>query len=319
MGLISFFKRKFSKDIKIEQDILGYLVFPYKAKNNKIGLNHKAIVPENAVLVFASKGKVLDILQTGETMLGAITLPKCSKKFGLYKLDKNGKVPKEFSAFAYFISTAEQKNFKFSTYKKLRYANEKDGRFWVDINFEIDFKVIRPEKFLQSLLVEFSYLKFQESEKILSDWLSEFATDQLLKTDYMRSNFQENKAELLQILFLKVQKNMASYGLELQDLRFGEIKMSKNKESRKTKKVLEKLAENQAKSAWSGLEKLENQTNLENSKNTEKIETGNGKSETGNLTEKKESEKTKTETQSTFAGLETKTEVKSTKKFVELE
>ncbi|MDD4816046.1 MAG: SPFH domain-containing protein [Clostridia bacterium] len=269
MGLIAYFKKKFSKDIKTEQDISGYLVFPFKAKNNKIYLNCKAVVPQDTVLVFGSNGKTFDCLQAGETMLGAVTLPKCSKKFKLYKLNKDGSVPKDFKANAYFVSLSEHKNFEFSTYKKLKYKNEKDGKFWVDINFEIDFKVANPEKLLQFLLTQYAYLKPNESESILGDWLSDFVTTQMLKTDYMRSNFQENKAELLQVLFLKVQKNLSNIGAELIDLRFKEIKMSKSKESKKTKEVLQKLAENQAKNTWQGLETFESQvaeekTNIQN-------------------------------------------------------
>ena len=41
MGFLGFK----SKDIKVKQDISGYLVFPFKTPNNRIYLNKKLTIP----------------------------------------------------------------------------------------------------------------------------------------------------------------------------------------------------------------------------------------------------------------------------------
>ena len=63
---MGIFGRKKNLDIELKQDIAGYLVFPFQLKGDLVLLNHKAIVPQNCLLAFATRGRVLDYLNTGD-------------------------------------------------------------------------------------------------------------------------------------------------------------------------------------------------------------------------------------------------------------
>lgn len=233
MGIVDFFKGHSSKDIRLKQDISTYLVFPFPLKKNKVYLGKKAEVPENCVLVFCSKGKILDVLPTGEHKLGATILPNCSSKFKLYKPNKKGQEITEFKAFVYFIKTDAKKNFLFSTYKKVRYDNEIDGKFWIKSDFELDYQVSDYKKLLKSLLCEYAYLKTGEAEEIFQEWLSEFVTTELERLPYRRIDFEQRKDDVLKLLNDKLAKMLDGIGIKLDDLRILELIISKNKQENK--------------------------------------------------------------------------------------
>ena len=232
MGIIDLIKGRSPKDIRLKQDISMYLVFPYLLKKNRVWLDKKAVVPENTLLVFATRGKILDTLPTGEHKLTPTTLPNSSNKFKLYKPDKNGNPPANFKAFTYFINTAEMQNFKFTTYKKLHYENELDGKFWVKLDFELDLQILDPKKFLKSLMCEYAYLKTGEAEEILRDWLSEFTTTELEKIPYRKTEFETQLDEITARIAEKLSKHLSAIGVKQNALRAAEIAMSKDKKQK---------------------------------------------------------------------------------------
>lgn len=247
---MGIFKRKNLKNIILEQDISLYLVFPYRTKKDLIWINHTAIIPHDAELIFGYRGKVLDVLPEGEHKISAVTLPECSKKFKLFKPDKYNKIPKVFQAQAYFVSKAIQTRFEFSTNRKIKFHNPREGKFWVKIDFYMDFQVENCKKFMQELLKHYSYLKFGEAEKIILDASSDCLTEEILNQNYMLSTFTDKKDELLEILKLKQEKLLKGFGVQLVDLTYKEIHISKK--AGKNIKKFEKP------SVWKGLESLTN-------------------------------------------------------------
>ena len=249
MGIdMGLFRRRDLKNIRLEQDISLYLVFPYKTKGGHIWLNKQAIVPDGAELIFGARGKVLDILPPGQHKLTAVTLPECSKRFKLNKPDKYNHFPKTFKAQVYYVSKAVQEDFTFSTYKKMRFDNIRDGAFWVSIDFKMDFSVIDCPLFLSKLLKVYAYLKHGEAEEVFQSECSEFITDEILKDNYLLSSFTTYKENLLDVLKLKQQEFLKGWGCELIDLNYNQIHLSKN--AGKNSKKFEKP------SVWKGLEQL---------------------------------------------------------------
>lgn len=272
MGILSWFRGESSKDIRLKQDITRYLVFPFPTKKKAIWLNKKAVIPENTVLLFASKGKVLDILPAGEHTLGAVVLPKCSSKFKLYKLDKHGKSRTSFKGYAYFINMLPHKNFNFSTYGRLYFQNELDGRFWANLTLQLDFEVANVTKLMQNLLMEFSYLKINESENILEDWLSDFVSTELAKGGYHRDDFTNKTDEITSRLSLKLEKLLLSVGLTLTALRISEIDLSKKKNRNKNplKKAQQEVAENSNQKQGEEVKNTEETSQINNNENINK-------------------------------------------------
>lgn len=256
------FKRKKLKNIELKQDISQYLVFPYSLKGGVVWLNHSAIVPENAILIFAGREKLLDVLQTGEHMLGAVTLPKASKKFKLYKLNKDGSVPEYFDGFAYFVNLKTVSGLTFQTYRKLKYRNEIDGKFTVKINFSVDIQVENYEDLFKGLFSEFSYLKLHETENIVRNWLSEFTTDTLQKEMYRRSDFENNISETVELLTVQVKNFAKKFGLNIENFNIIGVDVSKSKKKQlEDKRVMDKKdiikqeqKEKTQESTWKGWE-----------------------------------------------------------------
>ena len=212
MGL---FRRK-TKDIVLKQDISGYLVFPYPLKKDYVMLGRKAVVPEGTVLAFATKGKLLDILPQGQHTLTPAYLPLANKKFKLNKIDKYGQSPDGFYGYAYYVNLEAVKNFAFGTYKKLRYKNELDGKFWVKMEFAVNLQVSDEALFMKSLFRSLAFLKPNEAENIVEGWLSEFTTDTLQKYAFRRAEFEKPRVyEMTELLGARIQPLLKTVGLEL--------------------------------------------------------------------------------------------------------
>lgn len=228
---MALFGRKNKKNIQLKQDISQYLVFPYPLRHGVVFMGHTAVVPEETVLAFASRGKVLDILESGTHTLTPTVLPKANKKFKLTKLDRHGLAPDGFDGFAYFVNLKPLSNFAFGTYKKLKYSNELDGKFWVRPQFVVDVVVADPEKFLKALLNEFAILKPNEPEDIVETWLSEFVTDNLQKSTLRLADFSGQRLlDLVRLYTLKLKPVLENVGLILLEMRVLEIEQSGKKQ-----------------------------------------------------------------------------------------
>lgn len=217
MKLLEILKGHSAKDIRPKQDIAKYLVFPYPLKGGRVWLDKKAVVPENTVLAIATRGKILDILPPGEHKLTTDILPGSNSKFKLHKPNKDGKPQTNFKAFAYIVNTNQTHEFPFETYKKIRYDNEIDGKFWAKIDFSITFQISDAKKFLKSLMCEYAYLKTGEAESILRTWLSEFTTTELARRPYRRSDFDNHANEIETHLATKLTKLLADIGIKQTD------------------------------------------------------------------------------------------------------
>lgn len=223
---MGIFRRK-TKDIVLKQDISGYLVFPFPLKKDFVMLGRKALVPEGTVLAFATKGKVLDFLPEGQHTLTPAYLPLANKKFKLNKIDKYGQSPDGFYGYAYFVNLKEVKNFAFGTYKKLRYKNELDGKFWARLEFAVDLQIADEKLFLKSLLKTLAFLKPNEAENIVESWLSEVVTDTLQKYAFRRAEFEKPRVfEMTELLGAKMLPSLKNVGLELLSISLLECDLS---------------------------------------------------------------------------------------------
>ena len=223
MGL---FRRK-TKDIVLKQDISGYLVFPFPIKKDYIMLGRKAVVPKDAVLAFATKGKLLDVLPEGQHILTPAYLPMANKKFKLNKIDKYGQSPDGFYGYAYYINLNAIKNFAFGTYKKLRYKNELDGKFSVGLEFAVNLQVADEKQLMKSLLKTLAFLKPNEAENIVETWLSEFATDTLQKYAFRRAEFEAPRVyEMTELLGARIQPLLKTVGLDLLGIGLLDVNLS---------------------------------------------------------------------------------------------
>lgn len=244
MGLIALFKKwKHSKDIMLKQDISTYLVFPYKLKKGQVYLNKEAVVPENCLLAFSARNKLLDVLPTGNHTLGVVVLPKCSKKFKLYKKDRYGKEQKSFKCFVYYINTQPIENFNFSTCEYLKFNNSLDGKFKVLLDFVCTLKVQDPNRLFKSLFSEYSYFKQNEIENIVKMWAGEKVVGLLKKQTFYRKQFVYNNQIVIEKINTKLGEMFESVGLEMSCLNMDKILIPKNKHNEKFEVKFERVSE----------------------------------------------------------------------------
>lgn len=215
-------------DIELKQDIAGYLVFPFQLKGDLVLLNHKAIVPQNCLLAFATRGRVLDYLGTGEHVVHPVVLPNCNKKHKLQKTDKSGALPVGFLGYVYYINLNQVNNLTFGTYKKLRFSNKTDGKFWAKMQFAVDLKIVDADKFMKALLHQLAYLRAGECEEIVEGWISEFVTNALQSTPHTKAQFEKSQVfGIIGEISQKLSAMLGNVGLCLCNMRVLEVELPK--------------------------------------------------------------------------------------------
>ena len=237
MGLRSWFKSKFKKEIKVDEKRVEEFVILHNLKHCELKLGSTVKVQEGYNLALANKGKVYDILPVGEWEINGLTIPKCVKKFKLAKPDKEGNLPKSFNIRLYYVYLGEN-TVDFKSYRKIEFKSNELGVFKAKVKGSIKFKTENIELFMKSLFTVYNYIKQDETKTIIADWVSEFITDKMQKFNFpieelLKVSSVENKMQEL------LKEKLKKYGLTLDALILEEIKIS-NKTISKYKALLEK-------------------------------------------------------------------------------
>lgn len=204
-----------SKNIGVSEDISGYLIFPLKLKKKSVTLNRKLMVPKDFMLAFVSEGKILDVFPAGEHMLTAVTMPKASSRFKLYKPDKDGNPVESFPCEAYYVSLLPQANQEFELQRKVRYKTAVDGRYWVRPKGEISFVVKDATLFLANILENTPKIKVSKVDKAMNEFFQEPIYRALKKKNYTFSSFRENVQELEESILEPLNLNSLKKGVEV--------------------------------------------------------------------------------------------------------
>ncbi len=227
MCIISFFKRRFSKNLLPSSDLKKHLVYVSKSKKDKVWFDKKIVVPEDFMLYFGYKGKVLDEFPTGTHQAQHIYLSKTIRALKLNKKSKKkGGSPKWFCADAYYVNLMQFPAKKWSLFARAELFDEKLGYFKAMLSGEYIFKVERPKLFLNWLLSLYDYLMQYEAFELLDGRISEFVFNLLMKQDF---NFKQinDKEMLTDLLFEKVNINLKKIGVELLGFSVNEVKVAK--------------------------------------------------------------------------------------------
>jgi hypothetical protein len=226
MGIISFFKRRFSKQLLPASDIKKHLVFVSKSKKEKIWFDKKLVVPEGFMLYFALKGKVLDEFPPGQHETKHIYLNKTIRALGLNKTSKKAQIPKWFYADVYYVNLKQFPVRKWELYTKVELFDSQLGYFKAMIGGEYIFKVENPKLFLDFLLNIYDYLMPHEANDLLDGRISEFVFKLLMKRDFDYKKIN-NTDFLTDFLFEKLEVNLKKIGVELLGFSVNSVKVSK--------------------------------------------------------------------------------------------
>lgn len=242
MGLFSYLRRKFSKNIELGGDISDHLVFVYKLKKGKFWLGNQITVPKDFCFVIGKAGKVLDVIPQGRHELTGVNLPKSVKRFSLSKQLKDGSFPKSFEADAYFVNIKLFELEKWKAYRKIELFDERFGYFNIKLSGAFAYKVSSAEIFLKQLFKVYDFLRQNEAEEILKGFVSEFIIEEIEKSkfDYQMVSDRE---KLTDSLFEILSNKFNQFGVEILGFEVEKIKFSKSFEKRVQAQLFEENLE----------------------------------------------------------------------------
>lgn len=193
MGL---FKNLFSKNkntIKIKSEYESCLVYMQIPKRS-VKLKSKIIVPENFCVVVLSKEKLLDIMPSGEHELNGFTMPKTCKINKLDKPTKKG-YKKDFKADFYFVNLNVCKITNKFFIK----------RFKLNVDFVLNFKIVKAEKFLKFLISE----RIVFNQNFAVNFLSSAVTNVLYYYFFDNKNIEKEKMKYY------IEQKLKTIGIEV--------------------------------------------------------------------------------------------------------
>lgn len=209
------FRRK-SKEIVPNLNIKSKEIVVFqKFKKGRIYFGTKIKIPRNFALAFCSNNQVLDILYEGETVLDIKVLPKLTKKFGLYKVDKKGRSPKYFETDAYFINLNEFENFKWETSDYAELEDKEYGEYKAYCFGALNFKITAPAKLLNYLLKLSESIYPDQVEKIIINYINERIVRILNKANPTAKNLYLKNQEIVKLIYEKLSDLLSEIGIDL--------------------------------------------------------------------------------------------------------
>lgn len=232
MNIFEKIRKFFSRDISLE-DNQQNLIIPMTLRGGVFKIGAKVEVPSGFSFVVAYKGKPYDILQEGTHQISPLTMPNIGTKLKLYVADQKGRVPQKFKADAYFINKKPAENIVFSSYRTLKFFEDKT-RFKVSFVVSVSYEIEKQDKFVKICLSNLPRLKAGDSEIFVCSLLTEHITDKLDKQHYSLLSFQSCDNEIKEFFEKNVGEVLKDIGLKLVSLQITEMKV-KTKEKRKEK------------------------------------------------------------------------------------
>lgn len=226
MGIFSFIRRALTNDIVLNEDISKDILHFIKLKKKRIKIDSKVTIQNGHIFAVGHRGKALDFLPVGTHYLSAVTLPACSKKFKLYKLDSNGKKKKYFKAETYFINLSTF-DATFTT-DKVELKDEKYGVFTAQYSGKYNFTVTDYKKTFATLYGLNSCKKPLKDFEILKKLASEYLSEILAKANFSVDDNKEYSQKLRTFTSENFQKKIFDFGLVLNSFEITDIIFNKS-------------------------------------------------------------------------------------------
>ena len=214
MGLFNIFKKLFSKPIKMDQRQENQVVC-FSRQSGKIDLNKKLVVPPNHVCFLVCKEKVCDKFIEGEHKLSINNLPLVTRTLKLNIPNKKGKYKDYFNADIYFVKLDEISFQKFESQNGVYI--KKDEQFLPltgDFTGKYSYKLIDPESFLESLLMNFGIIKGNLAQRQLDIWTGLCAEKKIEKNKPSVQSFNERESSCFNNLIEYMNQEMRDIGVE---------------------------------------------------------------------------------------------------------
>ena len=166
MGLISFIKSFFNKDLECKEDISNHFVFMFPLVN-LIKVDRFITVPNGFEAVFVANDTVCDVLHEGKHRITNASLPVLFNKLKLNRANKKGKTPSKFKCDIYFVNLSDIST-NFIGQNPFVLKSHSFGKVKGFTEGMIDFRVVDSAKLIEFLLMDMPYIKNGKAIEMLS-------------------------------------------------------------------------------------------------------------------------------------------------------
>ena len=211
------------------------LVVVQKLPRKGIKVGTKLIVPRNFAFVVLKNDKILDILQTGEHILDAQTLPKAIRRLNLYNKSKKLKY---IPVNACFVNLNDFDEVLWQTTKKVELEDKKYGVFKVGASGQYNFKITNEEKFLEYIFSNLTELSNEGVANVFLDTVNKTAEKTIYSKNYGAEMLYYKDKQIVKDIFATLSDNLHKAGVT-----FSEITLENIEFPNKILKELEKLPE----------------------------------------------------------------------------
>ncbi len=181
MGLISFIKNLFVKDLECGEDISDHFVYMFPLKS-MIKINKFITIPNGFDAVFVAGDTVCDTLHEGKHRITNASMPVLFSKLKLNRPNKKGKTPNKFRCDIYFVNLSDIST-NFIGTNPFILKSYSFGKVKGFAEGMIDFRVIDPQKLIEFLLMELAYIKNGKAIAMLSNYAGDEVNTLLERSD----------------------------------------------------------------------------------------------------------------------------------------
>lgn len=236
MGIISYLKGLFNKDLECKEDISNHFVYFFPL-TKLIKVNSNIIVPAGFEAVFVVKDTVCDVLKEGKHKITNASLPVLYSKLKLARPKKNGRYTKKFKCDIYFVNLSDistnfigENPFVLKSYTFGKVKGYAEGM--------VDFRVVDSLSLIERLLIELPYIKNGKAISILGTVVGDEINSALESSDTKFRDIITHPNVIHKYLAQEMENKLDYMGIRILDAEISALRLNK-KIQEKVSKYLE--------------------------------------------------------------------------------
>ncbi|MBP5651240.1 MAG: SPFH domain-containing protein [Clostridia bacterium] len=237
MGLFSYFKRMFNKNIENDEEYDGELVHLYSKNQTYFNIGYNIVVRPGFNAVFVVRDRVTDVLPSGKYRLSLEGLPITFHKLKLDRIGKK-KMPTKFKADLYFVNTNPFKEIEFNGSKPYLNKTKEYGKVVAYGEGSVTLQVQEAGDFVSYLLVDRPYVTNKISLGICKDFIGNAVNKMLEKSNMTIKDIFKSPATAANYVNENINNELKNYGISVSEVQLKSFDI-KNKVQQKINEKIE--------------------------------------------------------------------------------